>query len=134
MIDITIIATVFMIFLIVTLISTMAYEAFQGPTELIQHNPSKAYNGYTLFSPFRGKQTYLIDMAGDVVHMWPYPEGWGKPGDEAVEKHARLLEDGTLLRGTINRTAGDRGATYQLLNWEGDALCEKTGQPIMIFV
>lgn len=124
MIDVTILATVFMIYLAVTSISTMAYEAFQGPTELVQYDPSKAYNGYTLFSPFRGKQTYLIDIQGNVVHVWPYPEGWGKPGDEAVEKHARLLEDGTLLRGTINRAAGDRGATYQLLDWQGLVIWE----------
>jgi hypothetical protein len=124
MIDATLIASVFTICLILTLISTMAYEAFQGPTELIQYDQSKAFHGYTLFSPFRGKHTYLIDMEGNVVHMWPYPEGWGKPGHEAVEKHARLLEDGTLLRGTINRAAEDRGATYQLLDWEGNVLWE----------
>ena len=96
-----------------------AYEAFQGPTELIQYDAAKAYNGYTLFSPFRAKNSYLIDMSGNVVHMWPYPEGWSSPGQEAVEKHARLLEDGTLLRGTIDRSKGGRGASYQILDWGG---------------
>ena len=61
------------LFLVVCSVFTVyAYEAFQGPTELIQHNPSKAYQGYTIFSPFRGKNTYLIDMHGQVVHSWPY--------------------------------------------------------------
>ncbi len=122
MIEITLIALAFIIFLSRTLISHQAYEAFQGPTELIQYDPLKAYNGYTLFSPFRSRHTYLIDMEGNVAHMWAYPEGWGTPGGEAVEKHARLLEDGTLLRGTVNRAAGEKGATYQRLDWDGKVL------------
>ena len=102
----------------------IAYEAFQGPTELIQYDPARAYTGYTLFSPFRGENSYLIDMYGNVVHYWPYPEGSSVPGSEAIEKHARLLEDGTLLRGfidTVNR-AGMGGAVYQLADWDGEVL------------
>ena len=112
-----------------TVLTAYAYEAFQGPTELIQYDPAKAYNGYTLFSPFRGKNTYLIDMYGNVVHMWPYQENWtgstmnARGGSqEAVEKHARLLEDGMLLRGAVNRAAGDSGATYILYDWDGNII------------
>ena len=105
-----------------------AYEAFQGPTELIQHNPSKAYQGYTIFSPFRGKNTYLIDMHGQVVHSWPYPDGFGAPGQEQIEKHARLLENGLLLRGVIDRSrhrsGPPPGATYQLVDWDGEVVWE----------
>ncbi len=101
-----------------------AYEAFQGPTELIQYDPAKASPGYTLFSPFRGQNTYLIDMHGNVVHHWPYPKGWSVEGGESVEKHARLLRDGTLLRGTVDKAGqgGMSGAVYQLINWEGDVI------------
>jgi len=102
-----------------------AYETFQGPSELIQYDPAKASPGYTLFSPFRGKNTYLIDMAGNVVHFWPYPEGWSSPGAEAVEKHARLQKDGTLFRGTINRSIPPgRGARYHQYDWDGELLWE----------
>jgi hypothetical protein len=102
-----------------------AYEAFQGPTELIQYDPEKASPGYTIFSPFRGKNTYLIDMEGNVVHSWPYPEGWSIPGREAVEKHARLLRDGTLFRGAVNRTASaGNGARYHQYSWDGELLWE----------
>ena len=103
-----------------------AYEVFQGPTELIQYDPAKASPGYTIFSPFRGRNTYLIDMHGQVVHYWPYPTGWSTPGAEAVEKHARLLEDGTLLRGTIDRAGkgGMSGAIYHLLDWDGEVIWE----------
>ena len=100
-----------------------AYEAFQGPTELIQYDPAKASPGYTLFSPFRGKNTYLIDMQGNVVHYWPYQGGWSAPGRETVEKHARLLRDGTLFRGAVNRSAGG-GARYQQYSWNGELLWE----------
>jgi hypothetical protein len=105
-------------------ISTHSYEAFQGPTELIQYDPAKAFNGYTLFSPFRGKYSYLIDMHGNVVHMWPYPDNFSMPDTESIEKHARLLEDGNLLRGVIDRAGkGDRsGAIYQLVNWDGEVV------------
>ena len=48
-------------------LASHSYEAFQGPTELIQYDPAKAFNGYTLFSPFRGKNSYLIDMHGNVA-------------------------------------------------------------------
>ena len=111
-------------------VAVLAYESFQGPTELIHYDPAKASQGYTLFSPFRGKNTYLIDMHGNVVHYWPYPEGWSSPGAEAVEKHARLLRDGTLFRGTVNRNAPPRaaggmgGAGYQQYNWDGELLWE----------
>ena len=65
-------------------------------------------------------------MHGNVVHYWPYPEAWVTPGAEAVEKHARLLEDGTLLRGAINRTGlgGMSGAIYQLYDWDGEVIWE----------
>lgn len=104
----------------------LAYEVFQGPTELIQYDAAKASPGYTMFSPFRGRNTYLIDMHGNVVHYWPYPEGWSTPGAEAVEKHARLLEDGTLLRGAIDRAGrgGMSGAIYQLYDWDGEVIWE----------
>jgi hypothetical protein len=107
-------------------ITVHAYEAFQGPTELIQHDPAKASPGYTLFSPFRGQNSYLIDMHGNVVHYWPYPKGWATPGSEAIEKHARLLQDGMLLRGVIDRVNRGpmSGAIYQLVDWDGDVVWE----------
>ena len=103
-----------------------AFEVFQGPTELIQHDPARAFAGYTIFSPFRGQNTYLIDMQGEVVHYWPYPEGWSIPGSESIEKHARLLEDRTLLRGVVNKAGrgGMSGAIYQLVDWDGDVVWE----------
>ena len=58
------------------------------------------------------------------MHYWPYPEGSSVPGSEAIEKHAVLLEDGTLLRGFIDTAhrAGMGGAVYQLADWDGEVL------------
>ena len=111
-------------------VSSSAYESFQGPTELIQYDPAKAFESYTLFSPFRGENTYLIDMHGEVVHMWAYPEGVSAPtgtagNNEIVEKHARLLEDGTLLRAISDRSQGNpANVVYQRLNWDGEVIWE----------
>ena len=65
-------------------------------------------------------------MRGEVVHYWPYPEDWSIPGSEAIEMHARLLEDGMLLRGVVDKAGrGARsGAAYQLVGWDGDVVWE----------
>jgi hypothetical protein len=57
---------------------------------LTAHDPSKAYQGYTLYAPMYGDGTvYLIDMQGNEVHTWklPYP-----PGD-----YGYLLPNGNLF-------------------------------------
>ena len=73
--------------------TTWGYEVFQGPTELIQYDPARAFEGYTMFGPQSDLSVYLVDMHGQVVHMWPTPQDWPR-GVSAT--HARLLEDGTL--------------------------------------
>ncbi len=104
--------------------SASAYESFQGPTELIQYDPAKAFESYTLFSPFRGQNTYLLDMHGEVVHMWAYPKDISVPTREVVEKHARLLEDGSLLRALNDRSGDGNNVIYQKVNWEGEVIWE----------
>ncbi len=88
------------------------YEVFQGPTELIQYDPDRAFEGYTMFGPISGDSVYLIDMHGQVVHTWPTPDNWG--GVSAT--HARLLEDGTLERGS--------GPRFQIVSWDNEVLWE----------
>ena len=46
------------------------------PVGLIHYTPAACQRGYTLFSTTRGgKDAYLIDMEGNVVHRWHSPEG-----------------------------------------------------------
>lgn len=35
------------------------------------YDPSKAYEGYTLFAPVGGYYAWLMDMEGQIVHCWP---------------------------------------------------------------
>jgi len=65
---------------------------------LIYYDPTKAYNGYTLFtpaSPGGGDKTYLIDMEGRIVHLWDL-EGW-------VRYHVELLPNGNIFGGRYDR-------------------------------
>ena len=55
--------------LLLSVTSIFAYEALQGPTELLYWDKTNAYPGYTWFG-VRGT-TYLLDMEGRVVHTWP---------------------------------------------------------------
>lgn len=76
--------------------STYAYESHSGPSQLIQYNASKAYEGYTLFSPMYSDKTYLIDMLGYVVHVWEHK---GDPPG----MHYILLENGNILGNTSEK-------------------------------
>lgn len=68
-----------------------AYEALTGPTGVLKYDKTKAYAGYTLFSPqIQSKKTYLIDMEGNIVHEWACK---AVPG-----LYAELLPNGHLLR------------------------------------
>ena len=59
---------------------------------LTAHDPSKAFEGYTLFAPMFGDGTvYLIDMEGNEVHRWKMPM---PPGD-----YGHLLPNGNLFYG-----------------------------------
>lgn len=97
-----------------------AYEAITGPTEMIYHNDSKAYQGYTLFSPLVAKMTYLIDMQGNVVNEWGLTDdviGFGNYG--------YLLENGNLLRAvrpanSLMNAGGGAGGRLEEVNWNGD--------------
>ena len=76
---------------------SQAYEIMNGPTQLIQYNASKAYEGYTLF--ICGGKIYLIDMLGYVVHTWA-------PKTVTPGMHFVLLENGNILGNTRGRGPG----------------------------
>lgn len=82
---------------------------------LIQNDPAKSYNGYTLFAPNTTKTTYLIDIEGNLVNQWESEYG---PGLSAY-----LLEDGTLLRsGKIEEIGSNPKGGFQKFNWEGELI------------
>lgn len=91
---------------------------------LIAHDPERAFQGYTLFTPqFRGGPPLLIDMEGKGVHEWrtPLPAGW-----------ACLLPNGNLLAQCRTPEPQMRFPVWQMvragavmeLDWEGNVLWE----------
>ncbi len=97
-----------------------AYEAIVGPTGVLLYDKENSYGGYTLISPMGSKTVYLIDIEGYVVHKW---ETEYNPGS-----HAKLLENGNLLRGAVLQGApapfGGAGGLIQEIDWDGNVVWE----------
>jgi hypothetical protein len=81
----------------------LAYEALQGPTELLYWDKTNTFNGYTWFG-VRGT-TYLIDMEGRVVHTWP------------VGTNPHLMTNGNVLDASKDDPSGFGGLTE--VSWSG---------------
>ncbi|MFG0319030.1 MAG: aryl-sulfate sulfotransferase [Planctomycetota bacterium JB042] len=75
--------------LLVALAATPALAQDEAPRGLIRNEPG-ALDGYTLFTPLRGRETHLIDMEGEIVATW---ESEWLPGQSVY-----LLPNGNLLR------------------------------------
>ena len=83
--------------------SLCAYEALQGPTELLYWDKTNAFTGYTWFG-VRGT-TYLLDMEGRVVHTWP------------IGTNPHLMTNGNVLDASKDDPSGFGGFTE--VNWSG---------------
>lgn len=81
-----------------------AYQVTQGPTEVRLWDQARAFNGYTLFAA-HGK-TYVIDMQGNLVHLWAQ-----------VGTNPKLLDDGHLLDASKDDPSGFGG--FQEVDWDG---------------
>ena len=72
-------------------------------TGLTGHDPSKAFQGYTLYTPMAGDGTvYLIDMEGEEVHRWQMSMPPGLYG--------YLLPNGNLFY--LGKTPAEPGAYF----------------------
>ena len=87
-------------------------------------NTSKAFQGYTLFSPKQNTMTYLIDNEGRIVHEWTASKY--APGQSSY-----LLENGHLLRPCFNQTVtptpntgGGEGGRIEEFDWDGNLVWE----------
>ena len=83
-------------------------------------NEPEAFQGYTLYTPLRSTETYLLNMEGEVVHQWS--------SDYWPSNSAYLLTNGNLLRTAKergNEMFGDRGPSggrIQLFGWGGNLI------------
>ena len=86
-----------------------------------EHDPSRTFQGFTLFTPSEGKETFLIDMVGQVAHKWDLAT--------KVGNYAQLLPTGNLLvscqtaEGPKLAAAGGR---LLEMDWDGNILWEHT--------
>ncbi len=87
-----------------------AYEASQGPTELLYWDRTQTADGYTFFG-VRGI-TYLIDMEGRVVHTWP------------IGTNPHLLDNGNVLDASKDDPSGFGGLTE--VDWNGSTVWSYT--------
>jgi len=81
----------------------------------------EATKGFTLYSPLWRPNTYLLDMAGEVVHEWALP---GNPGG-----YARLLPNGNLFYGSATEggppfKGGASGGLMREVDWDGNVIME----------
>jgi hypothetical protein len=60
---------------------------------LLLNDSTKAFSGYTLFTPLKSTKTFLIDMNGMLVRSWTSPY---YPGQAVV-----LEKDGSILRAAM---------------------------------
>ena len=80
-------------------------------------NTSNAFPGYTLMSPMHHTNTYLINNAGEVVHMWTSTY---EPG-----RSAYLMTNGHMFRaGMVKQggpsTGGGEGGRIEEFDWDGN--------------
>ncbi len=80
------------------------YETFQGPTEVLYWDNTKAVDGYTFFGV--GGHSYLVDMQGRQVHTW------------SVGNNPHLLDDGSVLDATQNPGNSDFTG-FKKVSWDG---------------
>jgi len=98
----------------------IARKSLQGVT---YHSPSRAYNGYTLFTPLgggAGSGVWLINMEGQFVHHWDTPLNPGIYGTLLPNGHllyAGKLPDAPLKFGGI-------GGKLLEFNWDGKLVWE----------
>lgn len=58
------------------------------PLGLVYRDKAKSFEGYTIYSPARGRHADLLDPEGRTVHQWHHPEGI---------QHLKWLPNGNLL-------------------------------------
>jgi hypothetical protein len=78
-----------------------------------------AFDGYTLICPLMDKRTFLLDMDGQVVHMWEHDL---PPGNSVY-----LMPDGRLFRAARPQNnptfkGGGEGGILEEWSWDGELL------------
>ncbi|MBW2094748.1 MAG: aryl-sulfate sulfotransferase [Deltaproteobacteria bacterium] len=95
--------------------------AFKGFTGLAFYDIWRAFNGFTLLTPFEGKSVRLVDMKGRETHHWET--------EFAPATYGELLPNGNLLYagkaedGHLKDIEGAGGVLMEL-DWDGNVIWE----------
>ncbi|MEC7653408.1 MAG: aryl-sulfate sulfotransferase [Bacteroidota bacterium] len=109
--------------LFATILALTGFSAVIAQTQSVGvfTNSESSFNGYTLYAPIPGFDTYLINNCGEVVNQWN--------SDYRIGLSAYLLEDGSLLRtGQLMSSSqypfsgGGLGGMVERFNWEGELI------------
>jgi len=94
----------------------IARRKFHGT---VFYNLSKAYNGYTLFTPLGEKEVILIDMRGRVVHKWQMKNPPALHGE--LLPNGNLLYSGQKSDGPLASFFGAGGELVEV-DWDGNVV------------
>jgi hypothetical protein len=85
------------------------------------YEPARAANGYTLFAPMYGRNVWLVDMWGMIVHRWQVENLPGNYGQ--LLPNGNLLYAGRTLPAAIPEFAGNGGQLAEY-DWKGNIVWE----------
>ena len=89
-------------------------------TGTLHHDPSKAYEGFTIIAPLRHEEAYIVNMVGDVVHTWKLPGALGSKG--------YLIPNGNFLCSVLTADGAPlkaaKGGHIVELDWDGNVVWE----------
>lgn len=105
------------------------------PTGVTVYEPAKCFNGYTVITPYRSDQAFLIDMAGRVVHTW-----YADPTDHSQAWFFERLPNGHwfgLLQAPSSSIAGESysagNTAVTELGWNGQLVWKYPAPEGMLF-
>lgn len=91
----------------------------QQTVGLFTYDSAKAYEGYTLISPFYGKNTYLLNNCGHAVHSWTSQY---TPGAMAyVKPNGNLIRAAHITHPEFDMGGGN-GGRIEEFDWEGNLI------------
>ena len=88
---------------------------------LTHTEPTRSDGGYTLFAPMYGRNVWLIDHDGRIVHRWQTENLPGNYGE--LLPNGRLLFAGRTMPPAIPEFAGNGGQIVEY-DWDGSILWE----------
>ncbi len=88
---------------------------------LTHFEAGRAFDGYTLFAPMYGRNVWIIDMMGRIVHRWEMeniPGNYGKLLD-----NGNLMYAGKLIPSPLPDFGGNGGQLIEV-DWDGNIVWE----------